>query len=83
MNNTFSFWSGKTVLVTGSTGFLGGWLIRRLLDCGAQVVALVRTHKPNSQFFLESFDDSPSVTVYWGDVSDQALIEQIFDDHPI
>lgn len=83
MNNTFSFWSGKTVLVTGATGFLGGWLIRRLLECGAQVVALVRSHKPNSQFFLESFDDSPSVTVYWGDVSDQALIEHIFDEHPI
>ncbi len=83
MNNIFSFWSGKTVLVTGATGFLGGWLIRQLLECGAQVVALVRSHKPNSQFFLESFDDSPSVTVYWGDVSDQALIEQIFDEHPI
>lgn len=83
MNNIFSFWSGKTVLVTGATGFLGGWLIRRLLDCGAQVVALVRSHKPSSQFFLESFDDSPSVTVYWGDVSDQALIEQIFYEHPI
>ncbi len=71
------------MFVAGATGFLGGWLVRQLLQYEANVVALVRSYKPNSQFFLESFDASPSLSLYWGDVSDQALIEQIFSQHPI
>jgi dTDP-glucose 4,6-dehydratase len=74
-------WSGKTVLVSGSTGFFGGWLVRRLLRNGARVVTLVRSHKPESQFFLESFDES--ARVHWGDVTDQSVIAQIFEQHPV
>ena len=48
MSHTSTFWSGKTVLVTGATGFLGGWLVHRLLTYGAHVVALIRSHKPHS-----------------------------------
>ncbi len=40
MNDIPSFWFGKTVFVAGATGFLGGWLVRRLLQFGAHVVAL-------------------------------------------
>jgi CDP-glucose 4,6-dehydratase len=81
MNCISSFWSGKTVFVAGATGFFGGWLVRRLLHCGANVVTLVHSYKPDSQFYLESFNDS--TFVHWGDVADQALIEKIFDRHPI
>lgn len=81
MNNLSSFWFGKTVFVAGATGFFGGWLVRQLLENGAHVVTLVRSDKPNSQFFLESFNDSTDV--YWGDITDQALIERIFAEHPI
>jgi len=35
-----SFWAGRTVLVTGAAGLLGGWLSRRLLAAGARVVGL-------------------------------------------
>ena len=35
--------TGKRVLVTGGTGFIGGRLVERLvLDCGASVRVLVR-----------------------------------------
>jgi CDP-glucose 4,6-dehydratase len=76
-----NFWGGKTVLVTGATGFLGGWLVRRLLSCGANVVALVRSQKPQSQFFLESFDTQARVE--WGSVYNFEVIERIFERHPI
>jgi CDP-glucose 4,6-dehydratase len=73
------FWRGKRVLVTGATGFLGGWLIRELLDRDAEVVALVRRPKPQSQFDLCGF--SRDVTVEPGDVSDRQLIESLLDRH--
>jgi len=37
-----SFWKNRNVFVTGSTGFLGSWLIDELNDRGAVVVGLVR-----------------------------------------
>lgn len=31
------FWSGRRVLITGASGFLGGWVSRLLVDSGAEV----------------------------------------------
>ncbi|MGC3975533.1 MAG: GDP-mannose 4,6-dehydratase [Nitrospira sp.] len=78
---TSTFWRGKTVLVAGATGFLGGWLVRRLLDDGAHIVTLVRSPKPESQFRKEGLDTR--VSIEWGSVTDEPLIENIFERYPI
>ena len=46
---TPQFWAGKTVLVTGHTGFKGAWLALWLRGLGAEVtgVALPPTTQPN------------------------------------
>ena len=31
-------WQDKSVFVTGASGFLGGWLVKRLLELDADVV---------------------------------------------
>lgn len=36
------FWGGKSVFVTGGTGFVGGCLVRELLACGSNVTVLSR-----------------------------------------
>lgn len=81
MTTQSSFWSNKTVFVTGATGFLGGWLVRRLLELGTNVVALTHTNTGTSQFFAEGFDER--TVVYSGKVQDQTLIQKIFESHPI
>ena len=43
-----SFWAARPVFVTGATGLMGSWLLRQLLDQGADVVALVRDGAPRS-----------------------------------
>lgn len=42
-------WQGRRVLVTGATGLIGSWLTRRLVDLGADVVALVLDPDPRSE----------------------------------
>jgi dihydroflavonol-4-reductase len=42
MEGTAGFWQGRSVAVTGATGFVGLHLTRRLLAGGARVTALVR-----------------------------------------
>ena len=44
-------WAGRRVFVTGATGIVGSWLVKRLLDHGAHVVALVRDWEPSMALF--------------------------------
>jgi CDP-glucose 4,6-dehydratase len=55
------FWSGRSVLVTGATGLLGGWLVKELLARGAEVTVLVRDSAPRSLFHKERLHDSVNV----------------------
>jgi CDP-glucose 4,6-dehydratase len=55
------FWNGRSVLVTGATGLLGGWLVKELLSRGAEVTALVRDGAPRSLFHREQLYDRVNV----------------------
>lgn len=68
-------WIAATALVTGATGFLGGWLVRSLQARGANVVAVVRSHRPASQFFSENL--SENVQIEWGNVHDHTFMTDV------
>ena len=40
------FWADRPTFVTGGTGLVGSWLIRRLAERGADLVCLVRDWVP-------------------------------------
>jgi len=69
-----NFWRDRPVFVTGATGFLGGWLVRRLVEAGADLTCLVRDWVPQSEFVRTSLIER--VKVVRGDVRDQALLER-------
>jgi CDP-glucose 4,6-dehydratase len=71
------FWDGKTVLVTGATGFLGGWICRQLLEQGAQVVSLQRKPREKSQFALAGFAERAMVVE--GSLLDAGLLGELFE----
>lgn len=75
------FWRDRPTLVTGATGLLGGWLVRRLLDAGADVVCLVRDWVPQSEFVRARLIDR--VKVVNGDVRSQALLERVLGEYEI
>ncbi len=76
-----SFWRDRPTFVTGATGFLGGWLVRRLLDKEADVVCLVRDWEPRSEFVRAGLERH--VRVVRGDVRDQALLERILGEYEV
>ena len=43
-----TFWNNKNVFITGGTGFLGSYLVKKLVNYGANVTILVRDYIPQS-----------------------------------
>lgn len=76
-----SFWQGKKVLITGATGFLGGWVVRQLLEQGADIIAISRRPRPNSQFELAGFDRR--ATIIRGTAEDPAVVAGAFAAHEL
>jgi CDP-glucose 4,6-dehydratase len=76
-----SFWQDRPTLVTGGTGLLGGWLVKRLLGLGADIVCLVRDWVPGSEMVRSS--DIERVKVVRGDICDAALMERILGEYEI
>ena len=78
---TTAFWQDRPTLVTGATGLLGGWLVERLAQAGAEVVCLIRDSVPRSRLFHDGVADQ--ITSVRGDVRDQALIERVLGEYEI
>jgi len=76
-----SFWQDRPTLVTGATGLLGGWLVRRLLKLNADIVCLVRDWVPQSEVVRGQLVDR--VKVVRGDVRDQSLLERTLGEYEI
>lgn len=74
-------WQGRSVLVTGASGFLGGWLCDALLAGGARVIALVRDEPRPSG--LELMGLAGRVTRVSGAVEDGAACERALADYEV
>ena len=74
------FWSGRRVLVTGATGFLGSHVVAALLDAGADPVVLVRDAVPPSPIATGWLD---RVTTVRGDVVDQEVVERALGEYDV
>lgn len=75
------FWKDRPTFVTGGTGLVGGWLVRRLIEAGADVTCLVRDWVPRSMLLDEG--DLARVNIVRGDVRDQALLERAIGEYEI
>lgn len=75
------FWKDRPTLVTGATGLVGGWLVRQLVDAGADVVCLIRDWVPQSQLIRGQLIDR--VKVARGDIRDQAALERVLGEHEV
>ena len=76
---TPGFWRDRRVLVTGATGLVGGWLTRRLVEEGAEVVCLVRDWVPQSE--LVRSGTMERVNVVRGDVCERDTVERAIGEY--
>jgi len=81
MKSNKKFWQDRPTFVTGATGLLGGWLVPRLVDSGADVVCLVRDWVPQSE--LVRSNSIEQVRTVRGDVREQKLLERILGEYEI
>ena len=75
------FWQDRPTFVTGATGLVGGWLVRQLVEAGADVICLVRDWVPQSELVRAQLVEQ--VRVVRGDVRDQALLERALGEYEI
>jgi CDP-glucose 4,6-dehydratase len=76
-----SFWRDRPTFVTGATGLVGYWVVRRLVDAGADVVCLVRDWVPQSELVRTRLNEQ--VKSVRGDVRDQTLLERILGEYEV
>lgn len=71
------FYQGKKVLVTGHTGFKGTWLVKILLNAGADVIGYSRCSKKElSLFELSGVKDK--IIHIEGDIRDLEALKRVF-----
>jgi nucleoside-diphosphate-sugar epimerase len=68
----------KKVVVTGSAGFIGGYIVEELLEKGYQVVGVDNYSKYGP--VKKSYDDNPNYELVVGDVQDVQLMTGLLED---
>ena len=76
-----SFWLDRPTFVTGGTGLVGSWLVRRLVETGADVVCLVRDWVPQSELVRTGLIEK--VKVVRGDIRDREVMERVLGEYEI
>jgi CDP-glucose 4,6-dehydratase len=71
--------AGQRVFITGATGLIGGWLTRRLVEAGAQVVVLLRDWDPASALIRSGLIHR--VEVVSGTLEDGHAVERALAEH--
>jgi len=75
------FWLDRPTFLTGGTGLVGSWLVRRLVNAGADVVCLVRDWVPQSELVRTHWIER--VKVVRGDIRDRELLERTLGEYEI
>lgn len=75
-----SIFSGRDILVTGHTGFKGGWLTRWLDKVGARVTGLSLAPDQGADNLFERAGIESSCRSLIGDIRDPAVIDRAFSE---
>jgi CDP-glucose 4,6-dehydratase len=72
-------WAGRSVFVTGASGIVGSWLVKELLQRGAQVIALLHDYDPKSELIRSG--DVHRISVVSGSLEEFWTLERAINRH--
>ena len=75
------FYRGKKVLVTGHTGFKGGWLVTWLKVLGARVVGFSLPPESDRPSLFRSAEVEKGITSIFGDIRDFSSLSSVLKTH--
>ena len=75
------YWRDRRVFITGATGLIGGWVLERVLELGADPVCLVRDDVARATAVRTGM--LGRATVVRGAVEDLALLERALNEYEI
>jgi CDP-glucose 4,6-dehydratase len=76
-----SGWAGRRVLFTGAQGFIGSWVVERLLEEGARVLVLDRPPAEPSRFVLQGLHER--CTAVRADLLDPISLRAAIEQHGV
>jgi len=76
-----TFWLDRPTFVTGATGLVGSWLVRRLIEAKADVICLVRDWVPQSELVRTGLIEK--LKVVRGDIRDRETLERVLGEYEI
>lgn len=80
MKNLISKYNDKTVLITGHTGFKGGWLAFWLKNLGAKVVGFSLS-PPSVPNFFSALKLEYSLDHHYGDITDLTALQNVINQY--
>ncbi len=72
--------SGKTFLVTGAHGFIGAWVVKRLLARGARVIVFDRDADPRRLRLIMDEGEVARTRVVTGDITDPRTLPPLLEE---
>jgi CDP-glucose 4,6-dehydratase len=76
-----SFYEGKPVLVTGHTGFKGGWLVTWLKMLGARVIGFSLPPENGKRNLFGDANVGEGMVSIFGDIRDLSSLKTVFETH--
>ena len=73
----------KTFLITGAHGFIGAWIVKRLLERGTRVVIFDKSVDPQRLRLIMSEAEIAQAEVVAGDITEEGSLFPVIDDFKI
>jgi len=73
----------QTFLITGAHGFIGAWIVKRLLECGTRVVIFDKSVEPQRLRLIMSEAEIAQAEVVAGDITEEGNLLPVIDDFKI
>lgn len=74
------FWRNRNVFITGCSGFLGSYMVKLLIECGANVTGLIRDFTPKSDVYKNK---DLKINLISGSLEDIIVLERALGEYEI